>query len=72
MRYAALLAAAIAFLAVPSIAATCTGADPCKACKVCSSCKHCAKGGGTCGVCKKPEPKKDPKKASLPSSTKKA
>lgn len=34
-------------------AATCTGADPCRACKNCKYCKHCAKEGGTCGVCKK-------------------
>ena len=33
-------------------AATCTGADPCKACKNCKYCKHCAKLGGKCGVCK--------------------
>ncbi len=33
-------------------AATCTGADPCKACKNCKYCKHCAKEGGKCGVCK--------------------
>lgn len=34
-------------------AATCTGANPCKACKNCSSCAYCKKKGGTCGVCKK-------------------
>lgn len=34
-------------------AATCVGADPCRACTSCSSCKRCAKDGGTCGVCKK-------------------
>jgi hypothetical protein len=36
-----------------AFAATCTGADPCKACKNCKYCKHCAKDGGTCGVCKR-------------------
>lgn len=34
-------------------AATCTGANPCRACKNCSSCKRCAKDGKTCGVCKR-------------------
>lgn len=33
-------------------AATCVGANPCKACKNCKSCKHCSKDGKTCGVCK--------------------
>lgn len=36
-------------------AATCTGANPCKACKNCSSCARCKKNGGTCGVCKRRE-----------------
>lgn len=34
-------------------AATCTGADPCKACSNCRYCKRCAKDGKTCGTCKK-------------------
>jgi hypothetical protein len=34
-------------------AATCVGANPCKACKNCKYCKRCAKDGLTCGVCKK-------------------
>jgi hypothetical protein len=34
-------------------AATCVGANPCKACKNCKYCKRCAKNGLTCGVCKK-------------------
>ena len=44
--------------AVPHIeeavhAATCTGANPCKACKNCKYCAHCAKRGGMCGVCRR-------------------
>ena len=47
-----ILALSVTF--VPGVeAATCRGADPCKACKNCKYCKHCAKDGGTCGVCKK-------------------
>ncbi|MFY9609649.1 MAG: hypothetical protein WAU45_13665, partial [Blastocatellia bacterium] len=33
-------------------AATCVGADPCRACKNCHYCARCAKDGKTCGVCK--------------------
>jgi hypothetical protein len=33
-------------------AATCIGADPCKACKNCKYCKRCAKDGKKCGTCK--------------------
>jgi hypothetical protein len=49
------LAAALlpAVATLPAQAATCTGKDPCHACKTCEYCKRCAKGGGTCGVCKK-------------------
>jgi hypothetical protein len=36
-------------------AATCTGSSPCNACKNCKYCGHCAKGGGTCGVCRRAE-----------------
>ncbi len=43
---------ALPLLAVRMNAATCTGADPCKACKNCKYCKHCAKDGGKCGICK--------------------
>jgi hypothetical protein len=35
------------------IAATCTGATPCRACKNCRYCKHCAREGGKCGVCRR-------------------
>ena len=34
-------------------AATCIGADPCRACKNCHYCGFCAKRGGACGVCKR-------------------
>lgn len=33
-------------------AATCVGADPCRACKNCRYCARCAKEGKSCGVCK--------------------
>ena len=33
-------------------AATCVGADPCRACKNCRYCARCSKDGKTCGVCK--------------------
>jgi hypothetical protein len=33
-------------------AATCVGADPCRACKNCKYCKRCAKDGKKCGTCK--------------------
>ena len=40
-------------------AATCVGADPCRACTNCHYCKRCHKNGLTCGVCKaKPAPTK--------------
>lgn len=39
-------------VAIRADAATCTGADPCKACKNWKYCKHRAKGGGKCGICK--------------------
>ena len=34
-------------------AATCVGANPCKACKNCKYCKHWAKDGLKCGTCLK-------------------
>lgn len=48
-------ALAVSVLATPALlhAATCTGADPCKACSNCKYCKRCAKDGKTCGVCKR-------------------
>ena len=34
-------------------AATCVGANPCKACSNCKYCKRCAKNGLKCGTCLK-------------------
>jgi hypothetical protein len=43
---------ALPLLTTDAWAATCVGADPCKACKNCKYCKHCAKDGKKCGTCK--------------------
>jgi hypothetical protein len=46
-------------VSVPAYSATCYGLTPCRACKTCRYCKHCAQNGGTCGVCKAENAKKD-------------
>lgn len=45
-----LLIAILLLAAVPAPAATCVGADPCRACSNCSLCKYCTSGAGSCGV----------------------
>ena len=46
---------AIFLLALPVVAAVCTGKDPCAACKDCSQCRYCSPKnpkGGSCGCCR--------------------
>ena len=51
LSFAAVIAAPLLDRVVD--AATCVGANPCKACTNCKYCKRCAKDGLKCGTCLK-------------------